>query len=99
MTYEEAVAEAQRIHERYAQRANRELVEQMVDSGVASILSYVVGKAINEAVFYFRGNKLCSQAQFLRALEVILRNEATSVAEQVEVFSKIDEQEERRGGD
>jgi len=94
MNFEEACVEARKIAEKYRKEIERELNEQCVSGEVASVLSYEISQAIERVSFYMRGNDLCSQGQFLRALDIILRNRGKSAAEQLGVFSKIPEEDQ-----
>ena len=50
-----------------------------------------MNKIINQSAEHLRKNKLCSHAQFLRALEIVMRNQAKSVKEQMEIFNEVPE--------
>lgn len=94
MNFDEACVKAREIAEKYQKEINRELDEQFVSLGVASLLAYEVSQAIDRTRHYLQVNEVCSQGQFLRALEIILRNRGKSAAEQLAIFSQLPEEPE-----
>jgi len=94
MNFREACVKAKEIADKYKKEIERELNEQCVSGEVASVVSYEIFQAIERVSFYMRGNDLCSQGQFLRSLDIILRNRAKSAAEQLEVFSQVPEDDQ-----
>lgn len=95
MNFDDARVQAMQVAEKYKKEIERELDEQFVSSGVAAVMAYEVSTAIDRVRHYLQMGDLCTQSQFLRALEIILRNRAKSASEQMEIFSKLpDEPEE-----
>lgn len=91
MNFDEACEKAREIAEKYRKEIERELDEQFVSGGVASIMLYELSSSIDKVRHYLQTNELCSQGQFLKALEIILRNRAKSAGEQLDIFAKMPE--------
>jgi len=92
MNYDEANVKAREIADKYRKEIERELSEQFVSPSVAALLSYELAKAVEDVGVYLQKHELCTQPQFLRALEIVLRNRAKLTAEQLEVFSRLSEE-------
>lgn len=91
MNFEDARFKSREIARKYAKQIERELSEECVSGNVASVLSFVLSQALDNTANYFQLQNICSQGQYLRALEVILRNKARMVAEQLEAFAQVPE--------
>lgn len=89
MKFEDACSKAREISEKYRKEIERELEEQFISGNVASLVAYEITGAIDRVRHYLQINELCSQGQFLKALEIVLRNRGKSTKDQLEVFSQV----------
>lgn len=94
MKFEDACGQAREISEKYRKEIERELEEQFISGNVAALVAYEVNGAIDRVRHYLQINELCSQGQFLKALEIVLRNRGKSTKEQLEVFSQVPDEPE-----
>jgi hypothetical protein len=91
MDMAEASRRTKEISERFSRLMDEEIAAQSVSPEVAAVVKYIYSKAFNDALFYFQSGKICTFPQFMRAMEIIVRNYAESIKEQLAVLIQVSE--------
>lgn len=95
---DEKLVESRKIQEKWSKEIKKEIEEQCISGPIVTLITYELVNMVGRLQFYLQSGRSCSQSQFLRALEVVLRNKARCVAEEADLFlddRKVDPDEDR----